>query len=532
MRQLRDLAGVVFGETKPHEFKFLVSAPDQVRRNDYVKMWHESEGWVLGQVVSITRASDLNSVESAMELVEGKKILSGGEREIAKVVVIGYRDENQLLRIPRTPFSPGTKVFKADNELITRCLGLERGDAYIGLLEGHDLEVKLDINKLVQKHCSIIAKTGGGKSYTVGVIIEELLEKNVPIIIIDPHGEYATLKIENRNIEQRQLMKRFGVEPKSYASQVVVYTPANFKVNPTADKLFRLNSSNLEPQELAELISRDPSRVMGVLYEAILNLKAIKAHYTVEDIIKELSHVHSKAKWSVISALDMLQNSGIFSEKPTSVEELMQRGRASIVDMKGVNPDLQQIIVSRLCRELFEARKSNKIPPGVIIVEEAHRYCPEKGFTKTPSSEILRTIASEGRKFGLGLIVVTQRPARIDKNVLSQCNTQIILKVTNPLDVKAIMKGLEGVSSEVEEEIKQLPPGVALIVSSDIEKPIFVSIRIRRTHHGGASVDITERKKQEEKDREEERKKEREKEKQAKKTAVDDLFTKIFGRRN
>lgn len=521
---MKDWVGVVFGETKALEFKFLVSTPNQVRRNDYVKMWHESEGWILGQVVSITRAGDLDSVESAVELVEGKRSLSGVEREIASVAVIGYRDENQLLRIPRTPLSPGSKVFKADNELIARCLGLERGDAYIGLLEGHDLEVKLDTNKLVQKHCSILARTGGGKSYTVGVIIEELLERKVPILIIDPHGEYATLKIENRNEDQRQLMKRYGIKPKSYASQVVVYTPANFSVNPTADKLFRLNGVNLEPRELAELISREPSTIMGMLYEAILNLRPLKANYTIEDIIKELNRISGKAKWSAISALDMLQKSGIFSEKPTAVEELMQKGRASIVDMKGVNPDLQQIIVSKLCKELFEARKVNKIPPGVIIVEEAHKFSPEKGFAKTPSSEILRTIASEGRKFGLGLVVVTQRPARIDKNVLSQCNTQIILKVTNPLDVKAITRGLEGVSSEVEEEIKRLPPGVALIVSSDIEKPIFVSIRIRRTEHGGASVDVAERRGEEEKKR-----RAMEIDSTAKK---DDLFTKIFGRRN
>ncbi len=518
---MREWAGVVFGETKSHEFKFLVSAPNQVRRNDYVKIWHESEGWVLGQIVSIIRASDLDSAQSAMELVEGKKSLSGVEREIASVAVIGYRDENQLLRIPRTPFSPGTKVFKADNETIARCLGLERGDVYIGLLEGHSLEVKLDANKLVQKHCSILAKTGGGKSYTVGVLIEELLENNVPIVIIDPHGEYATLKMENRNQEERKSMKRYGVRPKSYASQVVVYTPADFNVNPAADKLFRLNGVNLEPFELAELISREPSTVVGLLYEAILNLRASKTHYTLEDIIKEISQMRVKAKWSVISALDVLQNSGILSEKPTAARELMQKGKASIIDMRGVNPDLQQIIVSRLCKELFEARKANKIPPGVMIIEEAHKYCPEKGFAKTPSSEILRTIASEGRKFGLGLMVVTQRPARIDKNVLSQCNTQIILKVTNPLDLKAITRGLEGVSSEVEEEIKRLPPGVALIVSSDIEKPVFVSIRIRRTQHGGASVDVAERKEEE-----------KEKKRVGKAAEKDDLFTKIFGRRS
>jgi DNA helicase HerA-like ATPase len=73
----------------------------------------------------------------------------------------------------------------------------------------------------------------------------------------------------------------------------------------------------------------------------------------------------------------------------------------------------------------------DKIPPFMLVVEEAHNFCPERGFEKAISSNIMRTIASEGRKFGLGMMVISQRPARVDKNVISQCNTQIILRVTN-----------------------------------------------------------------------------------------------------
>ena len=65
----------------------------------------------------------------------------------------------------------------------------------------------------------------------------------------------------------------------------------------------------------------------------------------------------------------------------------------------------------------------------MMIVEEAHNYCPQQGQVAT--SRIMKTIAGEGRKFGLGMGIITQRPAKVDKNVLSQCNTQIILKVTN-----------------------------------------------------------------------------------------------------
>jgi len=228
----------------------------------------------------------------------------------------------------------------------------------------------------------------------------------------------------------------------------------------------------------------------GILFEAVSKLKTEKPTYAIDDIIFEVGQNKSKAKWNVINKLEALKETGILSDNATSINELIQDGRASIMDMKGVNPDLQSMIVAKLCGDLFNARKLNIVPPMMLVLEEAHNFCPEKGFGGTVSSDILRTIASEGRKFGLGLMVVSQRPARVDKNILSQCNTQIIMKVTNPNDLQAISKGLEGISSDVVDDIKRLSPGVAMIVSTYIERPILVDIRTRKSKHGGASVPI------------------------------------------
>jgi DNA helicase HerA-like ATPase len=390
------------------------------------------------------------------------------EQTIADATVIGVRDKDGILRVPKSPFSPGDKVFKADEPLIKQTLGLMRGDVYIGLLDGQSVHVNLDANNLVQKHCSILAKTGAGKSYTCGVILEELLEKNVPLLIIDPHGEYSTLKFPNE--DKPSSFERYGISPKGYAAQITVYTPANKLLNPAADALFRLNGINLSIKEFVQFFSEDRSQnETGILFEAVSKLKAEKEKYTIDDIIFEVGQNKSKVKWNVINKLETLRETGILSDKATAISELVQEGRASIIDMKGVNPDLQAMIVAKLCTDLFEGRKLSTIPPCMLVIEEAHNFCPEKGFERTVSTDILRTIASEGRKFGLGLLVVSQRPARVDKNVLSQCNTQIIMKVTNPNDLKAISKGLEGISSDVEEDIKRLSPGVAMIVSTYIE---------------------------------------------------------------
>jgi DNA helicase HerA-like ATPase len=486
----KDSIGVIFGKTSSLSFRFAVSDSLATRRADYIKVWHESDGWTLAQVSTITSSSEDFSVDEAVDAAEGtSKIGDMDEHIIADATVIGVRDKEGVLRVPKSPFSPGDKVFKADELIIKQTLGLMRGDVYIGLLDGQSVHVNLDANNLVQKHCSILAKTGAGKSYTGGVILEELLDKGVPLLIIDPHGEYATLKLPND--DKPSSFERYGISPKGYASQVTVYTPANKLLNPTADYLFRLNGINLSIKELSQFFSDSQSQnETGMLFEAVSKLKVEKQNYTIEDIIFEVGQNKSKVKWNVINKLETLKETGILSDNATTINELVQDGRASIIDMKGVNPDLQAMIVSKLCTDIFDARKLNTVPPCMLVIEEAHNFCPEKGFERTVSTDILRTIASEGRKFGLGLMVVSQRPARVDKNILSQCNTQIIMKVTNPNDLKAISKGLEGIGSDVEDDIKSLPPGVAMIVSTYIERPILVDIRTRKSKHGGASVPV------------------------------------------
>jgi len=483
---VRDSVGVIFGETGTLDFKFLISESTAVRRGEYVKAWHETDGWVLAQVLSITRSSDTYSFKEAKN---GRRVDKSGDKIIAEATVIGTRDRSGLLRAPMIPFSPGDPIYTADNDLIRSVLGLAGNEMYIGLLDGTEIPVQLSVNSLVQKHCSILAKTGSGKSYTAGVLLEELLDRKVPLLIIDPHSEYASLK--DAASGKAGDFKKFNVSPKGYGSHVTVYTPANKAINPSADEVFRLNGVNLSVKELTAIFPDNcTSTHIGILYEAIQKLRAEMETYTLDEIIFEVGNNESKARWNVISLLEDIRETGILSTNPTSIEELVQKGKASVIDLKGVPPGIQSMIVARLCSALFEARKLKRVPPGMLVIEEAHNFAPERGFSKTASSEILRTIASEGRKFGLGLMVITQRPARIDKNILSQCGTQIIMKVTNPNDLKSISKGLEGVNSYVEDELIRLPPGVAMLVSNDIERPILIDVRVKKSKHGGESVNV------------------------------------------
>lgn len=455
------LVGEIYGTTGTREFRF--KAYKEVKRMDFVVVKHEGDTWLMAQIDQVESHPD------GMVLCLCR--------------IIGYRD-NGMLKSPKTPIKPASLVYTADQEVIKHVLNLDTDGLYLGRLDANnDVSVFTDTKKLISKHVAVLASTGSGKSYTVGVILEELLEKNLPVLIIDPHGEYSSLKFANDNKAEIDAMERFDIAPKSY--DVNEYSP-DVRVNPGAQQL-TFSDKNLSALELSQLfpMKASPSQ-MGVLYTAINEAKS-RGNYTLQDIIQHASNTESSARWTVVNMLEVVKEVGLFSDDPTKVDALVQQGEATIINLRGVAPELQNVAVYKLLNDLFEARKVGRIPPLFLVVEEAHNFCPEK--ESRSSSKIIRTIASEGRKFGLGLCVISQRPARVDKNVLSQCNTQIILKMTNPNDLKAVSYA-EGMTSEMEKEVKALNPGSAIILGH--EMPLFVNIRPRRSRHGGATVTVTE----------------------------------------
>lgn len=485
-----DVIGFIYGDVGSNEFNFVVNGQD-IRKFDYIFAPHK-EGHVLAQIMDIREHSDLKFDDATTMMKEGVLPHQIKNSLSAFADVIGYRDNKGLLLSPRTPFTAGTAILRAEEALIRNVLGLNASKdngAYIGLLKGHNLAVYLNIDALVQKHICILAKTGGGKSYACGVLIEELLKKNIPMVIIDTHGEYISLTQPNKSKKDEKNMARYGIKKRGYADQIQEFSPLGEREK---TKHITLNGMNLEAREIIDLLSAKLSGPqIGVLYQAIKEIKEFKNIYNFRDIIEAVSRSKSNARWNVIASLESLASIGVFSEKGTSTNEVVKKGKCAIINMKGVPPDIQDVVVARLTKELFDDRKAGKIPPFLMVVEEAHNYCPERGFGTAVSSNILRTVASEGRKFGMGLCIVSQRPAKVDKNIISQCNTNIILKVTNPNDLKAIIQSVEGLTSQTYDEIQRLPIGIALISGAGLQLPVMAEIRPRETNHGGKAVDIS-----------------------------------------
>ncbi|MFV2041496.1 MAG: helicase HerA domain-containing protein, partial [Candidatus Hydrothermarchaeales archaeon] len=285
--------GLIFGEVGHRDFNFLLNDNSEVSKGSYVKVNHETYDWVLCQITSIKISNELYSLST----MKYEREVKDTERRIATAKIIGFVDEKGILRSPKIPFKPGQKVYSADSKLIKNSLGLKgKGNGiYLGLLEGHrGTPVYLNPNKLFQKHVSVLAKTGAGKSYTVGVLIEELLEKKIPTLIIDPHGEYASLKQTNINTRELEQMERFNIQPHGY-DNITEFTPY-LDINPDADRKFVLDFTKLSPRDLIEALpTRIPSSQKAILFECIKTARAYGS-YSIDDLIHLVQENESRSK--------------------------------------------------------------------------------------------------------------------------------------------------------------------------------------------------------------------------------------------
>jgi hypothetical protein len=175
-----------------------------------------------------------------------------------------------------------------------------------------------------------------------------------------------------------------------------------------------------------------------------------------------------------------------------SIIDLIKPGQLTVIDLSDlIDLKKKQVIVSYLAQRVFFERRSKRIPPFLLVLEEAHQFVPEHVAAETAiSRSIIRTIAREGRKFGASLCLVSQRPVQLDTTALSQCNTHIILRITNPYDLKHISESSEGLDSKSIDMITSLRVGEALVVGEATHFPLFFKVRERQSQESKHEVTL------------------------------------------
>ena len=487
--------GLVKGPAdSPLEFKFIT--PDKAKLKSGEFVYYELEGRkVICRVVRRYPLRLYPDIYLSKPTVSPERIvralgINAKEFELFEVraLIMGYYDSKLGFVNPRIPPKPGQPIYLAEAETIQEVLMKKKpgeiGSLHIGYLLNRDenVPVVLDSALVTSEHMCILASTGSGKSYLAGVIAEELLRPYNcgALLILDPHGEYHTLK-EVEGLEEF----RDG----DYVPRVRILGKDEIKIR----------VCELDYDELVTLLPRLTDKMEALLNEVYRDLAG--EIWTSEDMIERLERIaqsdpnlRSTAYGLIWRIRRYVQGMSVLDDyEHMDLRDILKPGQATVLQLTDMEEVEQQILACVLLKKILNARinyekgrSGEKLEyPVFVIIEEAHRFASRDAR----SYPVLKTILAEGRKFGVGVCLISQRPSKIDSDILSQCMTQIIMRIVNPADQENIRNSIESLGREMIEELPGLTKGQALVAGVSINAPVLIRVRKRLTSHGGTSKD-------------------------------------------
>lgn len=401
------------------------------------------------------------------------------EYVLAQANPLGVFRDGRVQRVTYPP-SPGAPVRIPDKKTLADFIGFSASGIHLGTLLFHDIPATFDLTRMYQKHVALLAMSGAGKSYAAAVMLEELLSRTPgqgrpSILVVDVHGEYLGLK---------EAQTPHGTEFEDKIT--VIRSPLVELATPS---MSAIDFAAFSP-DMGAIQVRDLTRIIRTLHQTLKGKP-----YDLGDLIAAVEQdpsINVRTREALLGWLDNLQNLQLFGKTPTPEwSKLMNPGHAVILDMSEmVSLRKKQIILATVLHELFELRRENKIPPTVIFLEEAHQFCPEAQRALAISRSVLETIAREGRKYNLALCIISQRPVRLSTTVLSQCGTNIFLRLTNPYDLDHIRATSERITKATLASISSLGVGEALVVGQAVRFPVYIKVRARTTQETAFGADF------------------------------------------
>ncbi len=418
---------------------------------------------------------------------------------------------------PKTPVFPGSEIRSASSKELASIFAEDRrGWVRLGRIPGNGgVEFRINVNSLT-RHLAILAVTGGGKSNTVCVLARRIVGGlNGTMVVFDMHGEYQGV------LEGRE----------------TVHSPA------------RINPQMLTYHELAALMevpenAHNQRRYLRWAWKAVLYLRSagyIGVGEMIETLRSLLENLPTYAKYFNSKRAKPLQQQGdpgdlsllfqrladkglnpprITSEESlagilnrvedfvefysdvldphisTSLADVIPPGRLTVFDLSTVDEQSADAIVSHYLRRILQARKNQKRGGGgekypvplFLVIEEAHVLVPRDRRTLT--KYWAGRIAREGRRFGVGLILVSQRPKNVDEDVLSQTNNKIILRIVEPEDIRYVQRASEELSDDIAQLLPGLNPGEAVVTGKMAKLPGLVQIDKCEGKKAGGDIDV------------------------------------------
>ncbi len=369
--------------------------------------------------------------------------------------------------------------------------------AHVGnLQQNSDIGVHIDIDQLVSRHFAIVGATGVGKSSGVAIILQKILDTrpNLRIFLVDPHNEYGhcfgdkAQVLTPRNLRlpfwlfnfEETVDAFFGGRP-GVDEEVEILS----EVIPLAKSAYLQYRTNTAERALTK--KRDPrdtgftadtpvpyriEDLINLLDERMGKLENRSSRMIYHKLIGRIQTFRNHPRYAF-----MFENANIggdtMAEILGNLFRLPPDGKPmTIMQLAGFPAEVVDSVVSVLCRMAFDfGLWSDGAAPLLFVCEEAHRYAPaDKKIGFGPTRRALSRIVKEGRKYGVFLGLVTQRPAEIDSTIISQCSTLFVMRLSNDRDQQLIRSAvsdaalnlLSFIPSLGTREVFTFGPGVAL----------------------------------------------------------------------
>ena len=382
----------------------------------------------------------------------------------------------------------------------------------------------------VNKNHSFIAEgiisSNSGKSYTLGVIAEELssLEgeerKNISSLIFDTMGIFWTMKFKNE--KEKELLSEWQEKPKDIP--VKIFAPAGYfseyeKRQIPVDEKFSIKPSELDAEDWIITFNLSITDSISITIERAINrLKEKFEEFDIADIISEIkqdTNANEDAKNSSIGLFEAALTWKIFTgrdEKSTKVSDLVKPGVTSVLDLSVYSSvgafNVRALVISLICRKLFSERmlarkkeeleavnhgidylsfkQEREMPLVWIFIDEIHEFIPDVG--KTPATDALIQLLREGRQPGISMVMATQQPGALARDAITQADIVISHRVTAMPDIRALNEMMQSyLLDSIKKQMDDLPnlKGSAIILDDNSERLYPCRIKPRFTWHGG-----------------------------------------------
>ncbi len=489
---------------------------------------------LIGIVVKITRKPDTRELE---EVDLGDEDLVPNENNLVKVTLIGTlldrvgTDQNVFRRTLETVPEIDANCFSLDGERLTKFMQVISDVKTNGpkLSLGHftlddEAIAYLNGNKLFQRHAVIVGSTGSGKSWTTARLLDQVAElPQANAVLFDIHGEYRPLK--SKAFRHLRIAGPSDIEHNRGLADGVLHLPYWLLGYEALLSLFVDRSDQNAPNQsmimTRAVVDAKKSSLNPVEHKEILENFTIDSPVpfdinTVLDKLKKLDEemvpgtgnrekqgpYHGKLS-RLIGRLEAKKHDRrlafLFQPPPECMDmawlermvHAISAGRGAqdnneggikIIDFSEVPSDVLPLMASLLAQIIFSTSlwtKSDKRHPIAIMCDEAHLYIPERMQADSSASvavEIFERIAKEGRKYGIGLVVISQRPSEVNRTVLSQCNNVVAMRLTNSDDQSVIKRLLPDSLGSFGDLLPVLDIGEALVVGDASLLPTRIRI--------------------------------------------------------